>query len=194
MTYILGISASPKRGGIAERLLTSALDGAGQAGPAVEKIILNELNFKPCQQCGGCDDTGLCSICDDMRLVYKKFDEADGFIIASPIFFGSVSAQLKAMVDRFHCRWIRKYILELPSLYKKRRKGIFLCAAGRDKTEYFECARRVVKMLFGTLDIDYTGELFCKGYDVMSKDHAAVQSMLDKAFELGANLAKELSS
>ena len=108
MTKVLGISASPRRGGNAEVLLDAALSGAAGAGAIVEKIILNELCLKPCQACDGCSKTGACIIKDDMRQIYKKVDETDALIVASPIYFGSLAAQAKIMIDRFQPYWVRK--------------------------------------------------------------------------------------
>ena len=186
---ILGIGGSPGKGGFTNKLLDAALNGAASGGGVVpEKIILNELIFKPCQECGGCDKTGRCVFKDDMEIVYKKFKEADAVIIASPIFFGSVSAQLKMMIDRFQTAWVSKYILKKYDTRKARRKGIFLCAAGQDKKEYFENARQIVRIFFTTLDIDYIGELFFGGYNTKSRDDKEKKSALERAFELGASL------
>lgn len=190
MAHILGISGSPRRLGITERMLDRALDGARSAGAGVEKIILNELDFKPCQECGDCTETGACELEDDMKGVYKKFDEADGFIIASPIFFGSVSAQLKMMIDRFQSAWARKYVLKAPPPYKKRRKGIFICVGGQDTKEYFENAKQIVKLMFGTLDIDYLNDIFVGGCNVKAKNKPKSDLAPDKAFELGKALAE----
>ena len=192
MAYILGISGSPKRGGITERLLDSSLEGAKASGGRVEKIILNDLNFKPCQECGDDRETGTCELDDDMQLIYKKFDEASGLVIASPIFFGSVSAQLKMMIDRFQSAWVKKYVLKTKPLCEKRRKGIFLCVGGHDRKEYFDNAKQIIKILFMTLDIEYINGLFYGGYNIHAKDLEKTEVMLKKAFELGKDLAKEL--
>ena len=109
---VLGILGSPRRGGNAEVLLDKALEGARSGGVSVEKISLNELTIRPCQECGGCDDTGKCVIADDMAAVYNSVDRADIVILASPVFFGELTAQTKAMIDRFQCRWVGKYRLK----------------------------------------------------------------------------------
>jgi len=185
---ILGISGTPKKGGFTDRLLESALSGARSAGGITEKVVLNDLAFKPCQECGGCDETGICVLDDDMRKLYAKLAQADAIIVASPIFFGTLSAQLKMMVDRLQSVWVAKYILKKEPSGPRRRKGLFLCAGGKETQDYFENAKKIVRILFATLDTDYGGELFFSGLNEKSKDAKAVEEMLNKAFILGASL------
>ena len=109
---VLGISGSPNTGGFTGLLLDKALDGAKASGAHTEKIILNDLNFKACQECGGCGETGVCILDDDMRPIYEKLVKADAVVVASPIYFGNITAQLKAMIDRCHSSWMAKYILK----------------------------------------------------------------------------------
>lgn len=171
-------------------LLAEALKGARSAGASCEKIILNDLDFQPCQECGGCDETGICVIKDDMQPVYKKFEEADRIIIASPIFFGTLSAQVKMMIDRFQSYWVRKYVLKRAVSIKKNRKGIFLCVSGAERKEFFESAKKIVKIFFATLNIKYSGDLFCGGID--EKDAVKKnKKALSMAFRLGAALVKK---
>ena len=189
MKKVLGISGSPRRGGNTEILLDEALEGSRSRGAKIEKIVLNDLRFKPCQECGGCDKTGKCIIEDDLEMVYEKVEEADCLIIASPIFFGSLSAQLKMMIDRFQCTWVKKYILKKRwgISGKAKRRGVFLCVSAAKKNEFFENADRIMKIFFRTLDIDYFGHIFYGG----AEKKAAIQEsedVLKKAFELGAKL------
>ena len=95
---VLGISGSPRRGGNTDILLDRILEGTESKGAEVEKIILNKLKFVPCQECENIKDDGTCIIEDDMQLVYEKIKQSDALILASPIFFGSLSAQTKMMI------------------------------------------------------------------------------------------------
>lgn len=183
---VVGISASPRRSGNSEILLDRALGGAVFAGAVAEKIVLNELDFRPCQECGGCDKNGVCIIHDGMSRVYQKLDRADAIIISSPVFFASLSAQAKMMIDRFQCAWIAKYILKARPRAKKR-KGIFICVAGSYRKDHFENARSIIKAFFATLDTKYSGELFCGGVEKaggIDEDKKA----LSKAYTLGKDL------
>jgi multimeric flavodoxin WrbA len=182
---VIGISGSPRRSGNTDSLLDKALEGALSEGAFVEKIFLNDLAFKPCQACGRCHRTGVCGIRrDDMGGIYEKIERSDAVIVASPIYFGTVTAQLKAMIDRFHGVWVAKNVLKLRRGDKKRRKGYFLSAAGAAEKKYFVDARKVIRNFFATADIDYSGELFCGGLDAKSSVINDEKAMT-KAFSLG---------
>ena len=188
--YVLGISGSPKINGLSNFLLDKALEGAMASGAHTEKIILNNLNFKPCQECGGCDKTGVCILDDDMKSVYESLAAADIIIITSPIYFASLSAQLKAMIDRCHSLWVSKYILKNIPLKKNRSKGVFLCVGGRDSRIYFENAKNIVKTFFVTLDIEYSSDLFIGGLNTMPADSPKRTTASEKAFQLGKDIAR----
>lgn len=185
---VVGISASPRRSGNSEILLDRALEGATASGAEVEKVVLNELDFKACQECGGCYKSGVCVIRDGMSYLYKELDKADAVIVSSPIFFASLSAQAKMMIDRFQCAWVAKYILK-NSARTKSRKGAFISVAGSYRKDHFENARSIVKAFFATLDIEYSGELFCGGIEKM-KDVDQDEKILNKAYTLGRDLVK----
>ena len=186
---ILGISGSPRKGGNTDTLLDRSLEGARSAGAFVEKVILNDLNFKPCQECGGCDETGICVVQDDMQPLYKKLIDSDSVIIASPIFFGSLSAQVKMMIDRLQCLWVLKYVLRKAVTARRKRKGIFLCVGGAAKEEFFENAKSIIKIFFATLDIKYAGDLCLGGVD-RKQEISERPDALKRAFELGRALLK----
>lgn len=189
MLKVVGISSSPRKYGNTEMLLDKALEGARSAGADVEKIILDDLDFKPCQECGGCYETARCSSRDDMNIIYKKFEEADAFIIASPVFFGSLSAQAKMMIDRFNCAWIRKYVKKIPNPVKKKQRGAFICAGGYQRNDFFENAKSIVKILFMVLDIEYFKDMFCGGVDKKGAVNSKPEC-LKTAFKLGEDLVK----
>lgn len=98
---ILGICGSPREGA-SEFLLKRALEEL-ESEDSFETIFISVRNkvISPCTHCNGCVETkGKCSIHDDMDEIYDAIREADGIILASPIHFGSISAQLKAVIDR----------------------------------------------------------------------------------------------
>jgi len=187
--YVLGINGSPRIGGNTDILLDKALEGASGKGAKIEKVILNKLKFSPCQECENVRDDGSCIVEDDMQSVYKKIDAADVIILASPIFFGSLSAQTKMMVDRFQCLWRAKYILKTVTT-KKKKKGIFISVEGSTRKDFFDNAKSIVKNLFATIDADYTEELFCPEVDEKANilEHP---DFLKKAFELGQRIISD---
>jgi len=184
---ILGINASPRIGGNTDILLDRVLEGAETKGASTEKIILNKLKFSPCQECENMLDDGSCIVQDDMQGLYKKIKDADALVLASPIFFGSLSAQAKMMIDRFQCAWRAKYKLKKDTGFKKI-KGAFVSVEGSERNDFFDNARSIVRNLFATINADYKQELFCPGVD----EKAGIlkhPDCLQKAFELGVKIA-----
>jgi multimeric flavodoxin WrbA len=140
--------------------------GAASRGAEVKTIILNDLEISPCQHCDACLEAGRCKIEDDMQMVYRELEDADRIVLASPIQFMGVTAQMKAMIDRCQALWARKYVLKLPPLGNRRdRKGFFISVGGRKIANVFEPALVMVKTVFRILDITYAGELLFPGVD-----------------------------
>ena len=191
----LGILGSPKKGGNTDILLEEALKGAISKGAAIEKIYLGDLNFKGCIECSGCDMTGECILADDMTTIYSKLKDADIVILASPIFFASVTAQLKAMIDRCQSEWVAKYILKkdvhsprCPIVHSKRKKrGAFICVGGQKKDNFFKTAKDTIAVFFKTMNINFVDALFFGGVDKPG-DIKNVKGALEKAYNLGQKL------
>ena len=184
---VLGIGGSPRPGGNTDILLDEALLGARSKGVVVEKIILNDLKMIPCQECSKMPNDGKCIIEDDFQIVYKKISDADAVIIAAPIFFGSLTAQTKIMIDRFQCAWRYKEDQKKP-VFKVRKKGAFISVEGSKREDFFDNAKAIVKNLFATINIAYKAELLCYNTDLKG----AVKKnpdFLKKAFKLGCEMA-----
>jgi multimeric flavodoxin WrbA len=97
---ITGISGSPNAGGNNEKILEMALGMAEEKGFETEKILLSKLHILPCTDCRVCRKKKECSIHDDMDAVYETLETSDGIIVSSPVYFGCITAQLKALFDR----------------------------------------------------------------------------------------------
>ena len=100
MVKIIGIIGSPKKDGNTSYLVKTALKSAEEAGADTNIINLGSLNIEPCVACDICKATGECAIYDDMREILEIMMESDGMIIGSPVYFGSVTSQLKILIDR----------------------------------------------------------------------------------------------
>ncbi|HHY94707.1 MAG TPA: flavodoxin family protein [Firmicutes bacterium] len=105
---ILGISGSPRRNGNTFILMQEALEGAQLVeGVETELVDLSRLTINPCTACRSCRNRHVRQCVmhpdDDMSALYPKIMEADGLILGSPVFFGGVTAQLKAFMDRTTC-------------------------------------------------------------------------------------------
>jgi multimeric flavodoxin WrbA len=97
---VLGISGSPREGGNTEIMVKEALEGARQSGAEVEFVSLAGKRVGGCQACVECGKGGKCAVDDDMQALFPKLVAADVLIIGSPIYFGMISAQTKALLDR----------------------------------------------------------------------------------------------
>jgi len=105
---IVAIIASPRgMHGNTGRLLDEVLVGVAAAGAETEILSLKNLKVQPCVACDICHSTGICAITDDYEEIKKKLLDCDGFILASPNYIFSVTAQMKALFDRcngmIHC-------------------------------------------------------------------------------------------
>ncbi len=104
---VLILSGSPRRGGNSDLLCDAFAEGARQAGHSVEKLRVSEQQIHPCIACYHCrDHGGACVFQDDMAEVLQKMIDADVLVLASPVYFYSVDAQLKAVIDRTVARWL----------------------------------------------------------------------------------------
>ncbi|MEM4251666.1 MAG: flavodoxin family protein [Candidatus Bathyarchaeia archaeon] len=100
MIRILGIVGSPRAGGNTECLVAEALKASAEAGAQTEIVRISDKDIKPCDACMSCRKTGECKIKDDLEPIFNKMIEADGLILASPVYFGSATPQIKALIDR----------------------------------------------------------------------------------------------
>lgn len=98
---IVGIVGSPRVDGNTENLVREALNEAKNEGDVQTEIIrLSGKEIKPCTACLACKEERKCIIEDDFEPIFKKMTEADGIILASPVYFGSATPEIKALIDR----------------------------------------------------------------------------------------------
>jgi len=187
---ILGIMGSPRLKGNTDLLLEEALRGAKSRQAEVEKIVVDKMKITPCREYYGCLKDGNCVIHDDMDIIYPKLLEADGIIVASPMFFYGVSAQLKALIDRCQALWVRRNILK--TLPESQKKGVFIGVGATKGKQLFDGSILTIKYFFQAFGAEYADELLVRGVDKRGeiKEHP---DMLAEAFELGKRLAQYIS-
>lgn len=186
---VLAINGSPRKGGNTDTLLDKAIEGASSAGATANKLAINSLSISPVQEeeYENVTEDGFSVVNDDIHIVFKEILEADAIILASPIFFGSLTAQVKAMIDRFHCVWFAKTFKGIDP-YPERKKGALICVEGDKRKDFFDNASFIIKHFFATINVEYTEELFCAGLN--TKDGVLEhKEYLEKAFELGKRIA-----
>lgn len=103
MSNIIVLSGSPRKGGNTDLLVDAFVKGA-EKNNNVEVVSVADYKVNPCIGCNSCFDRQghECFQQDDMRTVYDKLKCADVIVVASPVYFYGVSAQLKAIIDRLH--------------------------------------------------------------------------------------------
>lgn len=104
---VLILSGSPRKGGNSDLLCDEFARGAQEAGHDVEKLRVAAKKVAPCSACYYCrSHGGACVYKDDMADILQKMIDADVLVLASPVYFYSIDAQLKAVIDRTVARWL----------------------------------------------------------------------------------------
>ena len=100
---ILILKGSPREKGNSATLADRLAAGASAAGAQVESIYLHSLDIRACDACDLCKDPGSgCVIEDDMQPLYPKLAEADAIVLATPVYWFTITAQLKLCIDRWY--------------------------------------------------------------------------------------------
>ncbi len=94
------LNSSPRKGGNSEVLCEQFAKGAADAGHTVTKIDLRDKSLSPCRACYACVKNHKCAIQDDMPEIFQRMLEADVIVLSSPVYFYSVCAQMKTVIDR----------------------------------------------------------------------------------------------
>jgi len=192
-TKVVGLVGSPRSGGNTEKLLDRFLAGAEDAGGQVSKIRVVELGITGWAPEIECSDDGAHKSTDAFQRVSRELVTADVLVIASPVYFRNVPAQLKALIDRGQCQWIRKYIdkepLPLSSTGHDRRRGVLISAGGSDR-EHFAGMVQTIKSYFDVYETDYWGELLFGGVDAQEEIEGEPLAF-QEAYDLGFRAVAE---
>ncbi|NCO60287.1 MAG: flavodoxin family protein [Deltaproteobacteria bacterium CG_4_10_14_3_um_filter_51_14] len=191
MKTILAIQGSPRRSGNTASLLDSAIRGAREAGCNIDHVILRDLKISPCLEIYGCKETGRCVIKDDFQSLYDRLISCDAIILSSPIFFYTVSAHTKILMDRCQSLWVKKYWIEKAPFgtTDQARKGLFISAGATKGKRLFEGPLLTVKYFFDALDIRLWRSLLYRGLD-FEGDVLSHPEYLKEAYDAGKELAR----
>lgn len=106
MKNVLILSGSPRQGGNFDLLCEEFMKGVVSSGNKVTKINIADKKIAPCRACYACKETGQCFQKDDMGEILQAIIDADVLVLASPVYFYSINAQLKALIDRTMADWL----------------------------------------------------------------------------------------
>jgi multimeric flavodoxin WrbA len=187
---VVAFHGSPRAGGNTDILLSEALKAVDPSKNNIQLFRLNQMDIKPCQNCSGCDETGICVIQDAMGEIYDAIRKADRIILASPIFFFSLSSQTKIMIDRCQAFWCEKYLLKRslkPGPHG--RKGLLLLVGGMKSDVGAKCGDATAKAFFRSISVQQHETLSFLSVDAKGaiNDHPTA---LKQGFEAGLRLMR----
>ena len=159
--FVLGLQGSPRKKGNTNYLLQAFMNEAEKSGAQTHIIEVAKKNIVPCIGCGTCEKKGRCiTQDDDMTLeIYPLLREADVIVLASPIYFYNVTAQLKALIDRSQTLWSRKYRLNIEDPKGKTRRGFLLSLGATKGKNLFEGVKLTAQYFFDAVRASYEGSL-----------------------------------
>lgn len=175
---VLILSGSPRKGGNSDLLCDEFMRGAVESGNQVEKIFLRDKKVTPCNACYFCQKSGgKCAIQDDMAEILDKMQAADVIVMASPVYFYSIDAQMKAVIDRCVARWTA-----MPN------KEFFYIMTAAEETDTvmdctLECFRGFAVCLEGA---EEKGVIYGKG--VYQKGEVTATKAFRDAYMMGKNI------
>jgi multimeric flavodoxin WrbA len=193
MVKLVAIYGSPRRNGNTSSLLRRAVDGARKTGALVEEIVLRDLKMSPCLEIYGCKDTGRCVIQDDFQSIFDQLLECDGLMLASPIFFYTVSAHMKIFMDRCQSLWVRKYWIENSTLGPRhpKRKALFICVGATKGKKLFDGVLLTMRYFLDPLDMELWRALTFRGLD-LEGDAAQHPEYLVEAYTAGQEMCEAI--
>lgn len=193
MMRVCGIVGSPKKNGNVDILVSQVLKGASLRGAKTGKLYLNDMHIRPCQSCGVDPGPKHCLFDDDMNQVYAALETCNAIVLGSPVYFDTVSAQTKLMIDRTNC--LMPLVTHSDGTtgferrMKRRKKGVFVAAAGTE--QQFETVLATVKGFFNWANIALKETILYAHDDnelgAVSKD----KTRMKQAFDVGVELAGE---
>jgi multimeric flavodoxin WrbA len=186
---IIALYGSPRRNGNSAVLLQQAVAGARKEGAHVEEVYLRSYKISPCMEIYQCIKTGKCAIQDDFPEILEKLEASDGIMLASPIFFYTVSAHTKIFMDRCQSLWVRKYWIEKQAMGKTldTKKGLFISVGATTGKKLFDGAILTVKYFFDVLNAGLWKTLLFRGLDHRGEAEKR-EDYLQEAFEAGRQL------
>jgi len=191
MSRIVALYGSPRRNGNTATLLSQAIRGARDAGAEVESIVLRDKRISPCLEIYGCKEAGECAIRDDFQEVRDRMLAADGLIIATPVFFYTVSAHLKLLMDRCQSLWVKKYWIDQTpyAQWTPRRKALVIAAGATRGKKLFDGLLLTMKYFLDVFDAEVADSLLFRGLD-FEGDALAHPEFLEQAYRGGHAFAE----
>lgn len=167
MVRIVALYGSPRKSGNTATLLCHAVEGAREAGAVVDCFYLRDLKISPCLELYGCKASGRCIIEDDFHKIADAILQSRGIMLASPVFFYTVSAHTKIFMDRCQSLWVKRYWIDAVPFGSKDypRRGFFIAAGATQGKKLFDGVLLTVRYFFDALGADLWDSLLVRGVD-----------------------------
>jgi len=182
--FVLVLKGSPRENGNSSTLAEQVAAGAKAAGAEVESISLHTLDIRPCDACDSCHETGgVCVIKDGMQALYPKLRRASAILVASPVYWFTVSAQAKLCIDRW-------YAFESPQGSELRGKKFGFVLTYGDTDVYTSGGINAIhtyESMCRYLRAEIVGMVYGSASDV--GDVQKQPELMEKAYQLGRKLA-----
>jgi multimeric flavodoxin WrbA len=212
---VIAVNGSPRKKWNTTTLLEKVLEGAASLGAETELIHLYDLNFKGCVSCFACKTKGgksygRCAVQDDLTPILKKTGEADAFILGSPIYFGTVTGEMRSFMERL--LFPRMTYTDPPgSLFPRRIHTGFIVTMGateemakeRGFNQHVSLNEMLLKMIFGaseslcsfdTYQFEDYSKVVAVRFDPEKKAKRRAEVFpydCEKAFAMGARFASK---
>jgi multimeric flavodoxin WrbA len=189
---VCGIIGSPRKNGNVDLLVSQVLKGAASKGAETCKLYPNDMTIKPCQSCGVDPYPKHCLFKDDMEQVYDVLESCDAIVLGSPVYFDTVSAQVKLMIDRSNC--LLPYVKKTDGTYgferrlKTRKRGVFISVSGLEQE--LDAVLTTVKGFFHWINADLV-ETFSYAHD--DNELGSIkndQKRMNQAFSIGVRISE----
>lgn len=172
--HVLIIKGSERSGSFTNRLCSEAQNLL--VGCHIDVFDAFKENFAPCNGCNFCEVNGRC-VHGDLNDFFKRFENADLIIFASPVYNGTFSAPLKSLIDRFQCYYTTFYANGKVQPIKKRRKAILIAASGRDGKRSIDFMNWQLKCAFSILNIEFIETVLCSYTDTVPQYDEALNKL-----------------
>lgn len=182
---MLVFKGSPREKGNSSLLAEKAAEGARAAGAEVESFSLHRLDIRPCDACDICQETGVCVLKDDMQPLYSKMLAAQAILIASPVYWFTMTAQTKLFIDRWYA------LQGTPgNLLRGKKFGIILTYGDSDVyTSGAINAIRTYEQMFHYIKAEIVGMVY--GTADKEGDVLGQPELMEQAYKLGGKLARD---
>jgi len=177
---VIGISGSPRTNGNTNYILDEVLNSAAKSGASTSKFVLSDMNIKPCLAHDKCSSFKRCAQNDDFCNLLDRYLEADGVILATPVYYFNMSAQMKMFLDR-------NYFLSVKRMHLKAKAVGMIVVAESEGIE--DTLRTLTRFINWTFRISPENLYAVTGYAAKAGEIRKKLDVVEKAREMGKKMA-----